>query len=172
MNGQTMMRRRNFMILSSLVGLSPWLKAKTSTPQERRFAQVKQTVAAVQAHMFPKDTALPSAEAMHTIDFLEETIFHATYDKDIRAFVIEGAEELVRREKGRFVTYDTVQKEKALRTYESDSFGSNWLGRIMTLTMEGLFGDPIYGSNIQEAGWRSLQSFGGQPRPHTRYIRL
>ena len=44
------------------------------------------------------------------------------------------------------------------------SYGSNWLSRIMTLTMEGLFSDPIYASNINESGWKALHAYGGVPR--------
>ena len=62
------------------------------------------------------------------------------------------------------------EKERALRAYEQTNYGSSWLGRIMTLTMEGIFSDPIYGSNVKEAGWKSLGTYGGLPRPKTRYI--
>jgi len=164
------MRRRNFMILGSIIGISPYLSAQSITLEQKRFAKIKKTIATVQAHMLPDHTALPSARSMHTIDFLEETIFHSTYDRDIRRFVIDGAEELERREGGKFTTYDTTRKEKALRAYETDSYGSNWLSRIMTLSMEAMLGDPIYGSNIGESGWKAVESFGGLPRPRTRYM--
>jgi hypothetical protein len=109
---------------------------------------------------------------MHTIDFTEETIFHPTYDRDIRAFVIEGAQRLMKRENGKFLSYTAEQKEKALRAYEQTNHGRNWLSRIMILTMEAIFSDPVYGSNRNEAGWKSVESFGGKPRPKTRYIEL
>jgi len=38
------------------------------------------------------------------------------------------------------------------------------------LTMEGMFADPIYGSNTNELGWKALGAFGGQPRPKKRYL--
>ena len=95
---------------------------------------------------------------------------HKSYDKDIRAFVIEGAEELMSREKGTFVSMTEAEKEKALRAYEETGYGSNWLSRIMTLTMEGLFSDPIYGSNVHEAGWKALGAYGGLPRATKRYV--
>ena len=166
------MQRRNFLILGSVLGLSPLLKASSSDPFTHEFEEVKETIAAVQEHMFPEGSALPSARQMNTIGFLYETVSHKTYDRDIRAFVIEGARELQQREKGQFAAMSPQEKEKALRAYEASSYGSNWLSRIMTLTMEGMFGDPIYGSNVKEAGWKALHSFGGQPRPISRYIAL
>lgn len=166
------MQRRNFLILGSVLGLSPLLKARTSDSFTREFEEVKETIASVQEHMFPEGSTLPSARQMNTIGFLYETVSHKTYDRDIRAFVIEGARELQQREKGRFPAMSPQEKEKALRAYEESSYGSNWLSRIMTLSMEGMFGDPIYGSNVKEAGWKALHAFGGQPRPTSRYIAL
>jgi len=165
-------QRRAFLILGSIVGVSPYLHAETATAQQKAFRQVSSLIEAVQAHMFPEGGILPSARAMHTIRFTEETIFHPAYDRDIRAFVIEGAQELSEREKEKFLSYTPQQKEEALRRYEQTNYGSNWLSRIMTLTMEALFSDPVYGSNINASGWKALHTKGGEPRPETRYIQL
>lgn len=165
-----MIKRRQFLIFGSILGLSPYIKAKEIYTFEKEFDTVKKTILAVQVHMFPKHSKLPSARSMNTITFLFDTVKHKSYDRDIRAFVIEGAKELQKREKGHFFEMTAKQKEVALRAYEETEYGSNWLARIMTLTMEGMFCDPIYGSNIQEAGWKALGSFGGQPRPKKRYL--
>ena len=122
--------------------------------------------------MFPKGSQIPSAVSMNVTQFLFETIIHKSYDKDIRVFVLEGAEELINREDEQFTSMNAKEKEKVLREYEETNYGSNWLSRIMTITMEGLFSDPIYGSNIKESGWKALGSYGGMPRPASRYIEL
>ncbi|WP_294951017.1 gluconate 2-dehydrogenase subunit 3 family protein [Sulfurovum sp.] len=166
------MKRRSFLILGSLIGLSSTIKAKSPDSFGKSFKEVEATIRAVQEHMFPSGTELPSAREMNVTKFLFETISDRTYDKDIRAFVIEGAKELQVREKGRFASMSPREKEKALRRYEESSYGQNWLSRILTLTMEGMFGDPVYGSNVKEYGWKALHAFGGQPRPKNRYIEL
>jgi len=164
------MDRRSFLIFGSFVGLSVYVNARQISAFENNFKEVKQTIAAVQAHMFPSMSKLPSAKKMNTIQFLFETVAHKSFDKDIRAFVIEGAKELIVREKGKFIFMSDIEKEKVLREYEETNYGSAWLSRIMTLTMEGMFSDPIYGSNINEAGWKALNAYGGEPRPKTRYL--
>ncbi len=164
------MQRRHFLIFSSLLGLANGLKAETQTPFERSFQKVKPTIAMVQAHMFPKGSRLPSAEERDTILFLFETVAHKSYDRDIRAFVIAGAVELENRLSAPFATLTFQEKEKALRAFEETAYGSNWLSRIMTLTMEGLFSAPVYGPNQNETGWKALKAYGGSPRPKTRYI--
>ena len=166
------MRRRDFLATSAVIGLSASLHAGETTVETKTLNAAEATIAAVQQHMFPEGGKLPSAKAMNSIAFLKETITHASYDKDIRGFVIEGAQELERRTQGKFLTMDDAQKEAALRSYEETRDGRNWLARIMTLTMEAIFSDPIYGSNINQEGWKAVGSFGGSPRPKERYIEL
>jgi len=164
------MKRRNFLINSSIFGLSVCIQAKEKTPFEKEFFKVKATIMAVQVHMFPKGSKLPSAVSVNAIQFLFETLAHKSFDRDIKAYVLEGAEELESREKGGFVSLNNVEKERALRDYEKTNYGRSWLSRIMTLTMEGMFSDPIYGANIKERGWESVASYGGFPRPTTKYL--
>jgi len=164
-----MLKRRKFIAGTVLLGLSPYLNAKDKEPFLKQFISVKRVIAEVQEHMFPEHTLLPSASKAKVIDFLYQTISHQSYDKDIRAFVIEGAEEFITREKN-FFSLSFVEKEKALRRYEESSYGSAWLSRIMTVTMEGMFADPIYGANPNEIGWQALHAFGGQPRAQGRYL--
>lgn len=166
------MKRRKFLILGSILGFSSAIKAKEVSAFEITFQKLEPTLSAVQEHLFPEGSKLPSAKAMHATQFLFETMQHRSFDKDIKAFILEGAKELQKREKGEFVSLSYEEKEKALREYEKTDYGRNWLSRIMTLGMEGLFCDPIYGTNIQEAGWKALSSYGGFPRPKTRYIGL
>lgn len=172
MKGNVKMRikRRSFLILGSLLGLSPYVKAQGITAFDKEFKKVEETIAAVQVHMFPKGSRLPSASSMNVTQFLFETITHKSFDGDIKDFVLEGAKELVSREKGNFPSMSHIDKEKALRAYEATNYGSSWLSRIMTLTMEGMFSDPIYGSNVNEGGWKSVGSYGGFPRPKIKYL--
>ena len=167
------MKRRKFLILGSVFGLSSSLMGKNNNIVfSKSLKSVEKTIQSVQQHLFPEGSQIPSAKSMNVTRFLLETITHPSYDKDIRLFVIEGAEELESREEGKFTAFSEQEKERALRAYEETHYGSNWLSRIMTLTMEGIFSDPIYGSNLKEAGWKALGSYGGLPRPTTRYIKL
>ena len=168
------MQRRTFMTLSTTLTLTTSLCAfpPSRHPEYHAFVAVKALIQAVQAHLFPPHSLLPSATAMDTIAFTQATLFHPSYDRDIRHFIIEGAKVLEAREKGKFITYTPEQKEHALRTYEKSDYGRNWLSRIMIVTLEALLSDPIYGSNQQERSWKALHTKGGEPRPTTRYIAL
>lgn len=162
-------KRRAFLILSSVWGISLYAQGKKYN-FERALKEVDPLIFAVQNHMFPEKSKIPSAEAMHASQFLYATLVHPSFDKDIRNFVIEGARELQSRTKYKFIRMSIEEKEHALREYESTEYGSSWLSRIMILTIEGVLGDPIYGSNIKKLGWKALDVHGGYPRPKSRYL--
>lgn len=164
-----MIQRRAFLQWSCFIALSSWLNAKEYSTIEKEFKELKPILRAVHSHMFPLNSKLPSAEQMRTVSFLEQTLMHSSFDRDIRRFIIKGAKRLHKRERG-FVTYSHTQKEKALRAYEQTRFGKNWLNRMMTMGLEAMFSDPIYGSNIEQKGWRAIKSYGGYPRAKTRYL--
>ena len=164
------MKRRKFLILGSVLGLSSAIQAKEVSDFEKTFQKLEPILSAVQEHLFPAGGKLPSAKSMQVTQFLFEAMQHKSFDKDIRAFVLEGAKELEKREKGKFISLSYEAKEKALREYEKTDYGHSWLSRMLTLSMEGLFCDPIYGANVEEAGWKAISSYGGFPRPKTRYI--
>ena len=131
------MKRRNFLILSSIFGISSFVEAKQRDKFKKRFSIIKPVIVAVQEHMFPRDNILPSTEETRLTTFLYKTIMHKSYDKDIKVFVLEGAQELLHR-KNDFVHLTYNEKEKVLREYEKTEYGSAWLSRIMTLSLEGM----------------------------------
>lgn len=163
-------KRREFLIFSSMVTLSSCLHASADLEFDKQFKEVKEIIDAVQKHMFPDNTVLSSVTHTNVIQFVYETLKHKSFDKDIRAFVIEGAQSLKQRTKNAFVTLSQAEKEKALRAYEETAYGSAWLSRIMTLALEGMLSDPIYGANDKGSGWKALHTSGGEPRPKKRYL--
>ena len=165
-----MLRRRHFLLYSTLLSFSSCLHAKNTLALEKKNKSAAKIIDSVLAHLFPENSKLPSAKSIHLSSFLFKTVMHPSYDKDLRNFVIEGAEELDRIEQGRFTLFSNEQKEKSLRSYEESNYGASWLSRIITLGTEGCFSDPIYGSNTNQTAWKAIKSFGGFPRPKTKYL--
>ena len=164
------MKRRNFLILGSALGLFTYFKLKKSDDFSVAFKKVESTIMAVQEHMFPQNSKLPSAKLMNVNQFLFETMSHKSFDKDIKAFVLEGAKELEKSIDRDFSGLAFEEKESVLRAYEETTYGSAWLSQIMTLTMEAFFCDPIYGANTKEQNWAILGAYVGLPRPQKRYM--
>ena len=165
------MKRRRFMEYGILAGCSScMIGAKTTLANENIPHNSLLVIEGVLEHIFQGGYEMPSAKEAGLVHFLQDTIMHPSYDKDIRAFIIAGADELNERTKRRFLYMQKDQKEKVLRAYEMTEYGESWLGRIMIVGMEGLFSDPIYGANPKERCWRALDTYGGQPRPKERYL--
>ena len=163
------MKRRRFIWTGVVCGVVSLLPVRAShSGSVRSLEGVAKTIGKVQAHLFPEGSPLPSASSSDAVGFVMETIHHPRYDRDIRAFVIEGARDLVRRERG-LVAYTPSQMEQALRAYEQTSRGRAWLHRIMILSLEALLSDPLYGGNKGAFGWRVLGTWGGVPRPTEQY---
>jgi hypothetical protein len=166
------MNRRVFLSLSAVATGTTLLYPTESFRIHHLPNDIYQLIERVQEHLFPEGGSIPSAKEFKATLFLDETLAHPSFDKDIKAFVIEGAESLQEREDYMFLTYDEVRREKALRAFEETSRGSGWLSRIMILTLEGMLSDPLYGGNSGESGWQALGTRGGDPRPTVRYVEL
>ena len=166
------MNRRVFLSLSAVTTTTTLLYPTESFHTHQLPKDIYQLIERVQEHLFPDGSVIPSAKEFKATVFLDGTLSHPSFDKDIKAFVIEGAESLQEREDYMFLTYDEARREKALRAFEETSKGSGWLNRIMILTLEGMLSDPLYGGNSGEFGWQALGTRGGDPRPTVRYVEL
>lgn len=168
-----MLTRRKFLLVSTLctstLAVHPYISEKSKL-LSKRFDKVVETIVSIQLHMFPLGILGHSLPLQALENFLRTTLFEPRYDPDIRLFVIEGAERFIAINKTFVVSMKTSQKEKQLRQYEETNYGSAWLSRIMTLTMEALFSDPIYAVNSDEKMWKMLQTYGGYPRPKSEYM--
>lgn len=169
------MNRRIFISFSTstFIGASNLLYSNNIIFDKSQFTKdIYNIIESVQKHFFPQNSQLPFASEFSSIEFLVSTIYHKTFDKDIRDFVISGAKDFISQENGQFINYNREDKEIALRKFENSSRGSKWLSRIMILSMEALLSDPIYGGNFRESGWIALDTKGGYPKPKSRYINL
>lgn len=166
------MKRRNFLLLTSTVISAHLLEAKELSKFDKDFSKVSNIIEAVQEHMFPKNELLPNAKSMNTIYFLFETMAHKSFNNKVRKFIINGAKWFDEQDNGEFLYMTHRDKEYALRRFEKTAYGKSWLSYLMTLTLEGILSDPIYGSNVNKEGWKSLDVHGGFPRPKKKYLKI
>jgi len=89
---------------------------------------------------------------------------------------IAAANEWSRKTYGRdFDRFDPDKRIEALKAMQEGkaefaNFSSRaFFARLLALTMEGFFGDPIYGGNRNKASWRML-GFPGLPATYSNVI--
>ncbi len=124
----------------------------------------------VQNHIFPKNGSFPSAEEFSSIRYLKIVSSHPSFDKDDLRFIFDGVDEIVRV--GWKNTLAKDEKEKIMMNFSKTTFGKNWISTVLNYTLEALLSDPLYGGNVAQKGWRSLDHKAGIPRPTVRFAKL
>jgi gluconate 2-dehydrogenase gamma chain len=166
------MQRRTllkWMAAAPLAGTFPSLAlAMPKTP-------IWQTIEALQQHLFPGGAGVPSARSVAAAEYLYMTMRHESFDFEIRDFIFLGvqwAEQEAQTLFGRsFQTLESDECERICRILQNEyARGEAWLSTLISYTLEAFLGDPIYGGNIDEAGWKWLGHLPGAPRPVKRFV--
>jgi len=160
------MKRREFLYLSSMVCTNS-LYAREYSKYTKEFAIID----SVLEHMFDKTEIVPSYKNSNILSFIKDTIFHPSYDVEIREFILQGAKLLDANIKD-FVLLSRFQKEIKLREFEDSSFGQNWLYRLQILGFEAIYSAPVYGVNTKCSYYTKIDVKWGEPLPASRYIEL
>ncbi len=163
------MDRREFITAAALVCGSAGFARSAETDSVKSLESSLELIAAVQRHFFPKGLHMPDADAFNAVSYLESALSHESFDPDTRELIFEGAHRFDRFCDGKFLSLSERMREERLRAFEESDFGSYWLAQIMNLTLEALLADPIYGGNVDEAGWKAFGLTPGVPRPKERY---
>ncbi len=171
------MNRRGFLIrFGGLIATLPALPAGGAPPPRAVAAppagfppETWQTIAAVQAHMFPSEPNAPGAREIRAEAYLRGVLADPRLASADRAFLIEGVESIEKLARSltgkRFVELSHDEREAVLRGFEATSDGKHWLAETLGYLMEALLGDPVYGGNPDAIGWRWLAHTPGFPRP-------
>jgi hypothetical protein len=149
------MRRRVFLSLSLFSTLS--LKADK---REDKWLLLE----SVQNDLFP------DSSKFEAIRYLKIVSSHSSFNGGDLRFIFDG---LGRVQKlGYKSNLSSAKRQSILNEFEKSSFGHNWISTILKYILEALFGDPIYGGNKNEFGWKSYNHNEGFPRPKKRFLNV
>jgi gluconate 2-dehydrogenase gamma chain len=129
------------------------------------------TIGAVMAHLFPSEPNAPGATEVNALGYLQSVLGRDNREAhEDGAFLSAGAKFFRKRvavdHHGR--TFDELsesEREAALRKMTGSPDGANWVSMLMYYILEALLGDPVYGGNVNEVGWKWLDYTPGFPRP-------
>lgn len=159
-----LMNRRTFMALSAS---TPFLLHVNA--QAREIApSIWHTLEAVLDVLFPKTPTMPSAKAFNALAYLMNNIHHESFDTEDVKLLTEGAL-FFKRDFPQFFTQNIKAKEQTIRKALNDDYFEQWFSRIIYYALEAMLGDPIYGGNTNEIGWKSTLHVSGEPRPSRKY---
>lgn len=122
------------------------------------------------------DDLFPHAKKLG-IDFapyLTLIVNHSRVTQEDKEFLKNGVkwlnEEAVQMHATTYTKLSSSQREKLLKHISQKQWGKNWLSTLLSYGFEAMFSDPIYGANMNEAGWKWLAFEGGKPRPKRAFL--
>ncbi len=121
---------------------------------------------------FPAGSDAPSARDIRAKEYLLTIISDPDIETSERERLERGLRELDRfshktRDLG-FVELQPTVREKVLRAFIDEADGEGWAANVMSYALEAMFGDPAYGVNTNEVGWKWIDHHAGFPHPTQR----
>ncbi len=184
-NHNGLISRREFILLSSfslgaLLIPIPGCKYSSTTKHVSNLTEEEERILiAILDVLFPEDDYGPSHKDINALQYIKNVLNDPFYDGDIKVFIIEGIElvDALAKEmyKKNMVNLSLQERAKVIdEALERGGKYERWISRIITLIIEALLSDPIYGGNKDEMGWKWLNHFVGYPRPdaETTYQKL
>lgn len=120
--------------------------------------------------LFPKINGVSLVDP-HYFDFI---ISHSKISNLTKQTILKGIRHLnleaLQTYKKLYKNLDPMQREELILALSKTTFGDKWLYLIMTFIFESAFGDPIYGGNPKELGWKVTKHTSGKPRPKELFV--
>jgi gluconate 2-dehydrogenase gamma chain len=118
----------------------------------------------------------PQAKEIHiqTAPYMQIVFHHSRIAAADKKFLKNGVkwlnEEAVKMHKATYIKLPFVKREKVLERIAQTEWGESFLYTVMGYMFEAMLGDPVYGGNNKEAGWKWLAFEGGKPRPKKAFL--
>jgi len=155
-----------FGVLSAM----PWLSScEHVVPVEKGvLGEHSQMAADVLGILFPNDGNGPSSKDLRSYEYLNWVLGDENYDVDIKRSIHKGFDRLAEFsivEHGKpFGKMSPKGKVGLVSQITEYGWGENLLARLISMILDSLVIDPIYGMNMNEVGWRWMEHIPGQPR--------
>ena len=119
--------------------------------------------------LWPKSDKTPSIIEIKVNEYLIWVLSDKNVDPEENQYVLDGLkwidETSVEDYNIHFEKLNEKQKEELLKKVVNIEWGESWLSKMLTITFEAMFADPIYGSNPNGIVWDWINHNPGQPRP-------
>ena len=140
--------------------------------QDKLYASVTpfQTLAVVQEDLFPQEM-ISSSNAYAYIGLIFK---HSRVSADDKQYLRNGTkwlnEEAVNTYKKVYTQLSPKERQNILQNISKESWGESWIKIVLSYILEATLGDPLYGINKKESGWKWLNHESGLPRPKEMYL--
>lgn len=162
--------RRVFMgvSLTAGIGLLMFINAKKRSGTQLYTNNV-QVLLRSAYHLFPHSALGPGARDLRISAYLSFVLKDERILKEEREYFLQGAawleESAYEQYDKSFLNLDTVQKEELMQSVSRHRWGENFIYTSLGYIFEALLSAPVYGSNVNEIGWKWLEHNPGFPQP-------
>jgi gluconate 2-dehydrogenase gamma chain len=129
-----------------------------------------QTLAVVQEDLFPKEM-ITKANAYAYVSLVFK---HSRVSAEDKQFLRNGTkwlnEEAVVKYNKVYTKLSSKERQEILELISNTRWGESWIKTVLSYIMEAVLGDPLYGVNKDEFGWKWLHHSSGLPRPKEMYL--
>ena len=134
-----------------------WSKAKTDT------------FALLQEDLFPDIDERLNTRTINARAYLSYILHHPRVSADDKRFIKKGVlwldEEANDLFRANYRELSVHKRQKVLKSIAKTEWGESFIETVLTYLFEALLGDPIYGINKDEVGWKWVHHTPGLPRP-------
>ncbi len=127
------------------------------------------TLHTVQRDLYAETDTMPSYEAINALVYLKHVLKQPRVAKAHKRFIVNGVrwlnEASIARYKKHYTKLAAPQRNIVLQTIVQEQWGKRWIETLLTYIYEAMLGDPVYGGNRNEVGWKWLHHTPGKPRP-------
>lgn len=164
--------RRTLLGGAGAAGLSLFLWPNDKQRQPRLYAKDVQVLLHTSYQLFPHSKLGPGAVDLHIAAYLSYVLQDERIMQEKRHYLLKGAgwlEESAHEDYDKsFLNLKVDEKEELLLKVSAQSWGENFIYRVLNYILEALLSAPVYGSNIKEIGWKWLEHNPGFPQPSTK----
>jgi len=120
-------------------------------------------------HLFPHSDLGPGARDLRISSYLSFVLKDERILKEDREYFLQGAawleESAYEQYAKSFLNLDVAQKEELMQKVSKQRWGENFIYISLGYIFEALLSAPVYGSNMNEMGWKWLDHNPGFPQP-------
>jgi len=120
-------------------------------------------------YLWPDDKSGPGIVEIKVYDYLIWMLSDKNIDPEENQYTINGLnwvdETAMEDYQKHFEKICKREKYRLLHKISNLEWGENWLSKMLSILIEALFADPVYGSNPDGIGWKWVNHNPGQPRP-------
>lgn len=156
--------------LAAGIGALLW-QGSRDEDKVRLYANEVQVLLHTAYHLFPHSKLGPGAVDLHISGYLSYVLADERIMEKKRQRFLKGAgwlEESAYEGYGKsFLNLAKNEKESLLQKVSQEGWGKHFITTVLNYLFEALLSAPLYGSNLDEIGWKWLEHTPGFPQPTT-----